>query len=140
MNYERKVSDVLDWAAGPAGLASACELLKRGVAFRIFDQKAHPEPHSKAGNLWPRAQEALAAMGRLESLQSGAPHYKGITLYAYSKVIGHSSINPQDGPYQYPLQVGQNVIEQNSTTTSLKRGVVWSTARKCSNQNKLRMT
>lgn len=44
---------VLVVGAGPTGMITACELLRRGVQVRVVDAAPDPVPYSKALLLWP---------------------------------------------------------------------------------------
>ncbi|GHF27783.1 FAD-dependent oxidoreductase [Streptomyces morookaense] len=68
---------VLVVGAGPVGLVTGIELLRRGVAVRLVDRSERPNPHSKAIALWPRGIEALARYGAAEEL-----HRRGVVLRA----------------------------------------------------------
>ncbi|WP_405981898.1 FAD-dependent monooxygenase [Streptomyces sp. NBC_00158] len=68
---------VLVVGAGPVGLVTGIELLRRGVPVRVVDRSERPNPHSKAIALWPRGIEALARFGAADEL-----HRRGVVLRA----------------------------------------------------------
>lgn len=70
-------SQVLIVGAGPVGLVTGIELLRRGVPVRVVDRSERPNPHSKAIALWPRGIEALARFGAADEL-----HRRGVVLRA----------------------------------------------------------
>ncbi|MGI5451017.1 FAD-dependent monooxygenase [Streptomyces sp. CA-243310] len=70
-------SQVLIVGAGPVGLVTGIELLRRGVPVRVIDRSERPNPHSKAIALWPRGIEALARFGAADEL-----HRRGVVLRA----------------------------------------------------------
>ncbi|MEL3944554.1 MULTISPECIES: FAD-dependent monooxygenase [Streptomyces] len=70
-------SQVLIVGAGPVGLVTGIELLRRGVPVRVVDRSERPNPHSKAIALWPRGIESLARFGAADEL-----HRRGVVLRA----------------------------------------------------------
>jgi 2-polyprenyl-6-methoxyphenol hydroxylase-like FAD-dependent oxidoreductase len=54
---------VLIVGAGPTGLTVACELARRGVAFRIIDASAGPQRGSRGKGIQPRTLEVLDDLG-----------------------------------------------------------------------------
>jgi len=93
-------------------LALANDLKRRGITLRIVDKKSGPERYSKAGNLWPRTQEALAAIGVLAPMQDIALEYNQLVVHAYGKHIGEHRLGNYASPYGTSLQVGQHHIER----------------------------
>jgi 3-(3-hydroxy-phenyl)propionate hydroxylase len=62
--------EVLVVGAGPTGLFTACELIRRGVRVRIIDRAAEPAAVPRALALWPRALEILQDLDIDEELRS----------------------------------------------------------------------
>ena len=50
-------TDILIVGAGPAGLVLACDLARRGVAFRLNERSAGPHRSSRGKGLQPRSLE-----------------------------------------------------------------------------------
>ncbi|HSK72357.1 MAG TPA: FAD-dependent monooxygenase, partial [Pyrinomonadaceae bacterium] len=50
-------TDVIIVGAGPTGLSLACQLIRYGVDFVIFDKKENTTPHSKAIGVQARTLE-----------------------------------------------------------------------------------
>jgi 3-(3-hydroxy-phenyl)propionate hydroxylase len=75
--------DVLVVGAGPVGLFTACELLRRGLRVRLVDREPEPMRVPRALALWPRALDILADLGLAEALDrasipiTGAEYYSG---------------------------------------------------------------
>jgi 2-polyprenyl-6-methoxyphenol hydroxylase-like FAD-dependent oxidoreductase len=75
--------DVLVVGAGPVGLFTACELLRRGLRVRLVDREPEPMRVPRALALWPRALDILADLGVAEGLDrasipiTGAEYYSG---------------------------------------------------------------
>jgi 2-polyprenyl-6-methoxyphenol hydroxylase-like FAD-dependent oxidoreductase len=75
---------VLVIGAGPTGMITACELLRRGVQVRVVDAAPDPVPYCKALLLWPRTIDVLAELGLADEvprrgIRINAFRYYGIT-------------------------------------------------------------
>ena len=55
-----KNPDVVIVGAGPVGLVAACELARRGVAFRIVDKLAAPTDESRAIAIHARSSDEIS--------------------------------------------------------------------------------
>jgi len=83
--------DVIVVGAGPCGLTLACELLKRGVRVRIFDQLSHTTEQSRALGLQIRTLELFSSLGVLSQMQSAGLLVDKIRLYNCGKPVGKIS-------------------------------------------------
>jgi 2-polyprenyl-6-methoxyphenol hydroxylase-like FAD-dependent oxidoreductase len=59
-------TDVLIVGAGPTGLTLACELARRGIAFRLIDAAPGPQPGSRGKGLQPRTLEIFDDLGLVD--------------------------------------------------------------------------
>ncbi|HET9168335.1 MAG TPA: FAD-dependent oxidoreductase [Actinospica sp.] len=81
--FGRPELDVLVVGAGPVGLFTACELLRRGLRVRLIDREPEPMRVPRALALWPRALDILADLGIAEQLHqasipiTGAEYHSG---------------------------------------------------------------
>ncbi|GAA2987044.1 FAD-dependent monooxygenase [Actinokineospora diospyrosa] len=69
---------VLVVGAGPVGLATATELLRRGVPVRLIDKADQPSPLTKALGVWPRTVEILDRLGA-----DGAAGRRGLRVRSF---------------------------------------------------------
>lgn len=60
--------DVLIVGAGPAGLALACDLARRGVSFRLIERRERPLIASRGKGLQPRTLEVFEDLGVLPDI------------------------------------------------------------------------
>ncbi|MFG1654880.1 FAD-dependent monooxygenase [Micromonospora sp. NPDC049275] len=90
--------DVLVVGAGPAGLALACDLQRRGVRLRVIDAADHSFEGSRAKGIQPRTQEVLDDLGILAEIQS------------------RSSLYPLLGAHVGPLTVPWVMIKHRKST------------------------
>ncbi|AGZ44135.1 FAD-dependent monooxygenase [Actinoplanes friuliensis] len=67
--------DVLVAGAGPAGLALACDLQRRGVKLRVIDAADRSFEGSRAKGIQPRTQEVLDDLGILADVQAHSALY-----------------------------------------------------------------
>ncbi|WP_184409993.1 FAD-dependent monooxygenase [Xanthomonas translucens] len=105
-------TDVIIIGGGPVGLTTACALAHHGVRFRLFEQRTHPTPHSRANNLWARPQELLASIGIRGALAEQAYRITHINTLLNGKTVDPIAIAQVASPYPEVLYSGQDVIEQ----------------------------
>jgi 3-(3-hydroxy-phenyl)propionate hydroxylase len=104
-------TDVIVIGGGPIGLTTACALAHHGVAFRLFEQRHRPKPHSRANNLWARPQELLASIGIRDTLAEKSYRITQINTLLTGKTVDPIAIADVASPYPDVLYSGQDVIE-----------------------------
>ncbi len=108
--------DVVICGAGAAGLTLAIELARRGVAFRLVEQREQPFHGSRGKGIQPRSQEIFEDMGIVDRLfaagglypVSRSHHADGTCTDA--AVIEAAPATPAE-PYRQPLMVPQFLTE-----------------------------
>ena len=78
---------VLVVGAGPAGLMTAVELVRRGVPVRIVDKLSEPSPFSKALGVWPRTFELLRRVNPSVCLDVLGQYQEGVRYYGNGQEI-----------------------------------------------------
>ncbi|KQQ31067.1 FAD-binding monooxygenase [Duganella sp. Leaf126] len=114
--------DVLIIGGGPVGLTTACALAHHGVAFRLFEQRREPKPHSRANNLWARPQELLASIGIRDALAEQAYRITEVNTLINGKTVDPIAIADVASPYPEVLYSGQDVIENVLSAQIAARG------------------
>jgi 2-polyprenyl-6-methoxyphenol hydroxylase-like FAD-dependent oxidoreductase len=116
LNKSQADIEVLIVGAGLTGLTMACDLLRRGINFRIIDQSPVYFPGSRGKGLTPRSLEVLDDLGVInEVIPYGYFHprlrqYDGPTVI--KEVDPHEGItNTPNTPYASPLWIPQFQIE-----------------------------
>jgi 2-polyprenyl-6-methoxyphenol hydroxylase-like FAD-dependent oxidoreductase len=114
---------VLIVGAGPTGLTLACDLLRRGISFRIIDQSQSATTVSKAIVIHARTLELLENMGIVEPfLENGLP-VRGTNFYAGGKRIVHLNMDEIESHYKYALAIPQSKTEELLTNVLSASGV-----------------
>lgn len=88
-------TDVLIVGAGPAGLVLACELARRGVDFRVVEQRGEPLKASRGKGVQPRTQEIFEDLGVLDAFQAVSGPYPPLRLMDGNKVLSERPFNEQ---------------------------------------------
>jgi len=109
--------EVVICGAGAAGLALAIELARRGVGFRLLEQRQQPFHGSRGKGIQPRSQEIFEDMGMVDRLFAAGGPYPVSRLHrddgghVDSAVIAGGAATPAE-PYRGPLMVPQFRTEQ----------------------------
>ncbi|MBX9825226.1 MAG: FAD-dependent monooxygenase [Xanthobacteraceae bacterium] len=85
------MADVLIAGAGPAGLVLACDLARRGVAFRIVDALPAPPDHrsgSRGKGIQPRTLEIYDDLGIIDRVHAAGGPYSPAQAWDGPKPLG----------------------------------------------------
>ncbi|RDI43371.1 FAD-dependent monooxygenase [Aquicella lusitana] len=103
---------VLIVGAGPTGLMAACELARRGIAFRIIDKNTDRVLTSNAAWIQAGTMELLGTLGLAESfLKVGHPCH-AINLYIGGEPLTQISFNGINSTYPFILMLPQSETER----------------------------
>src|SRR5258708_31186097 len=91
-------TDVLIAGAGPAGLVLGIELARRGVAFRLIEQRTEPLQASRGKGSQPRTLEILEDIGALPRFLEISGPYPPLCMLKGDTVIGERPFNVQIEP------------------------------------------
>lgn len=109
--------DVLICGAGASGLTLAIELARRGVSFRLVEQKETPFHGSRGKGLQPRTLEVFEDLGILERIvAAGGPYpqprsYRDDGGYTESPLMEHMDPTPAE-PYPAAVMLPQYLTER----------------------------
>src|SRR6266481_3830021 len=81
-------TDVLIAGAGPAGLVLGIELARRGIAFRLIEQRAEPLQASRGKGSQPRTLEIYEDIGALTGYLEISGPYPPLCMLKGDTVIG----------------------------------------------------
>ncbi|MGI8849285.1 MAG: FAD-dependent monooxygenase [Pyrinomonadaceae bacterium] len=108
-------TDVIIVGAGPTGLALACQLIRYGVDFVVFDKKETTTPHSKAIGVQARTLEIYEQIGLADKLiEQGAIAAKA-RMVVGGEVRGEVEFGEMGkglSPYPFVLVVEQGKHEK----------------------------
>ncbi|GAB3052969.1 FAD-dependent oxidoreductase [Stenotrophomonas tumulicola] len=108
--------DVIICGAGAAGLTLALDLARRGVAFRLLEQRDTPFNGSRGKGIQPRTQELLEDLGVLDRVVAAGGFYPPQRVHQAdgshvdSAVAEVGAATPAE-PYALPLMVPQFLTE-----------------------------
>jgi len=119
--------EVLIVGAGPTGLTLACDLVRRGVRFRIIDKAESYFVGSKGKGLQPRSLEVLDDLGVVDTILGYGKFHIPFRGYDGAKILGekdpHAGRNPTPStPYASPLLLPQWRVEETLRTLFEKDG------------------
>lgn len=115
-------TDVIIIGGGPVGLTTACALAHHGIAFRLFEQRHEPKPHSRANNLWARPQELLNSIGVRDALAEKSYRIKQVNTLLNGRPVDPVEVSEVSSPYNEVLYSGQDVIEKTLTEQIESKG------------------
>ena len=110
-------TEVLIVGAGLTGLTLACDLLRRGIDFRIIDKSADYFPGSRGKGLTPRSLEVFDDLGVIDELMPYGYSHPIIRQYDGPIVLGDADMHEgltstPNIPYGAPLWIPQFQIER----------------------------
>ncbi|MDQ0821033.1 2-polyprenyl-6-methoxyphenol hydroxylase-like FAD-dependent oxidoreductase [Arthrobacter sp. V4I6] len=110
--------EVLVIGGGPVGLFMAALLLQNGVRVRVLEQRAAPDPHSRAIGIHPPALDVLERIGVAQELVAGGiPIRRGIAVGGGRQL---AEMNFDGVSESYPFVLS---LPQSRTEAALERRV-----------------
>ncbi|MFD3499200.1 FAD-dependent monooxygenase [Streptomyces sp. NPDC058676] len=104
--------DVLVVGAGPTGLFTACELLRRGVRVRLVDRALEPSTVPKALALWPRATDILGELGLRGALRDAAVPVRGFSYFSDGRRLATFTIPEPLRPIHLPQYETERLLTE----------------------------
>jgi 2-polyprenyl-6-methoxyphenol hydroxylase-like FAD-dependent oxidoreductase len=104
-------TDVLIAGAGPVGLFLANECARRGLRWRILEERSSQSEHSKALAIFPRTLEIFDMAGVAAPFLECANRVTSVVLLTHDRTLARMRFQPEDTPYAFVAMVPQNVTE-----------------------------
>jgi 2-polyprenyl-6-methoxyphenol hydroxylase-like FAD-dependent oxidoreductase len=103
--------DVLVVGAGPVGLTLAIALRRLSLSVRVVDKAPGTNREPKADVLFPRAGEALGAIGAGEAIRKHSYEMQGANFYGSGRHLGSFRVGRLQTQYARAMTIEQHEIE-----------------------------
>ncbi|MFD7975103.1 FAD-dependent monooxygenase [Streptomyces sp. NPDC059071] len=104
--------DVCVVGAGPVGLTLAIALRRLGIGVRVVDRAPAAKREARALVVWPRAAEALDALGVAGTLGRHAVELGEVSLHGAGRRLGGLTTGWHRSAHSRPLNIEQHDIER----------------------------
>ena len=105
-------TDVLIVGAGPVGLFLANECSRRGLRFRLIEERSSQSEHSKALAIFPRTLEIFDMAGVVAPFLELANRVTSVSIVTHEHRLAHMHFKPKESPYSFVAMVPQNITEE----------------------------
>ncbi|MDE3158764.1 MAG: FAD-dependent monooxygenase [Acidobacteriota bacterium] len=104
-------TDVLIVGAGPVGLFLANECARRGIRWKLIEERSSQSIHSKALAIFPRTLEIFDMAGVVVPFLEKANRVTGVAVITHRRTLAHMRFAPVESPYSFIAMVPQNITE-----------------------------
>lgn len=104
-------TDVLIVGAGPVGLFLARECARRGLHWRLVEEKPGQSEHSKALAIFPRTLEIFDMSGTVAPFLEMANRVTEVAVISHERSLAELEFEPAETPYRFIAMVPQNITE-----------------------------
>lgn len=115
-------TDVLIVGAGPVGLFLANECARRGLRWRIVEERSSQSEHSKALAIFPRTLEIFDMAGLVPAFLEAANRVNSVAVMSHDRTLARIRFEPEQTPYPLVAMVPQNVTESLLAEALKRRG------------------
>jgi 2-polyprenyl-6-methoxyphenol hydroxylase-like FAD-dependent oxidoreductase len=126
-------TDVLIVGAGPVGLFLANECARRGLRFRIIEERSAQSDHSKALAIFPRTFEIFDMAGLAPPFSEVANRVTWVAVASHERQLARLHFAPEGTPYPYVAMVPQDVTERLLAEALKQKGGLIEYDTKCVN-------
>ncbi|HEY1501012.1 MAG TPA: FAD-dependent monooxygenase [Acidobacteriaceae bacterium] len=115
-------TDVLIVGAGPVGLFVANECARRGLRWRLIEEKASQSEHSKALAIFPRTLEIFDMAGVVGPFLERANRVTTVAMTSHDRNLTELRFEPEETPYPFVAMVPQDVTESLMVKALAEKG------------------
>jgi 2-polyprenyl-6-methoxyphenol hydroxylase-like FAD-dependent oxidoreductase len=115
-------TDIVIVGAGPVGLFLANECARRGLRYRLIEERPSQSQHSKALAIFPRTMEIFDMAGLAAPFLNVANRVTAVSMITHGHTLAHMQFEPHESPYSFVAMVPQNVTEQLLAEELQRRG------------------
>src|SRR5690242_6446280 len=105
-------TDVLIAGAGPVGLFLANECARRGIRWKLIEERASQSVHSKALAIFPRTLEIFDMAGVVAPFLKAANRVTSVAILAHERALARIRFAPEESPHPFIAMVPQDVTER----------------------------
>ena len=105
-------TDVLIVGAGPVGLFLANECARRGLRWKLIEERHSQSLYSKALAIFPRTLEIFDMAGVVAPFLERANRVNEVAVITGGRTLAHMHFAPAESPYAFVAMVPQNVTEE----------------------------
>ncbi len=115
-------TEVLIAGAGPVGLFLANECARRGIRWKLIEERSSQSVHSKALAIFPRTLEIFDMAGVAGPFLEKANRVTAVTVISHGRRLAHLRFAPEESPYAFVAMVPQNITENLLLEELRRRG------------------
>jgi 2-polyprenyl-6-methoxyphenol hydroxylase-like FAD-dependent oxidoreductase len=104
--------DVLVVGAGPTGLLTAVELMRRGIRVRVVDRAAAPSTTPKALSVWPRALDILQDAGLADGVMRESVAVSRLSYFSERKPLASFALTEDTACRVLPQHVTERLLAE----------------------------
>ncbi|MFI9778661.1 FAD-dependent oxidoreductase [Streptomyces sp. NPDC051956] len=104
--------DVLVVGAGPTGLLTAVELLRRGIRVRVIDRAPAPMTTPKALSVWPRALDILEDAGLNDGVRRESVRVNRLSYFSERKPLASFALTEDTACRVLPQHVTERLLTE----------------------------
>src|SRR5579862_4507889 len=115
-------TDIVIIGAGPVGLFLANECARRGLRYRLIEERPTQSEYSKALAIFPRTMEIFDMAGVVGPFLEAANRVTSVAMISHGHTLAHMKFEPHESPYSFVAMVPQNVTEELLAAELKRRG------------------